>query len=333
LYLHIPQDNKRAAAARLAAAKLFEQMIDRKRQQGESTEDLETSAYTELAGMLPDSGQNVGLFDLDHSEIALSLARIRIRSIHPDFKKIDRLLERVASSLAAQEAKSPDTASAESAPHLAQLNTSVRQLQLISFAGQGRYAEARQLLKNVGAASPKQLLQVLDGLSPLPTSNNQDPFRNLGELQLEVAKRLEERRAELSAADQSRLDECLARAYLASGDSKRGLAIYDKLIAAAPRNRDLLLKYAGLLAKSDSVACRAQAVTIWRRLEALHEPGSREWFPVRLESCKALLTAGETSEARKLLQVTRLVFPRPEDVEMQKRFADLEAAAVGATSR
>ena len=105
------------------------------------------------------------------------------------------------------------------------------------------------------------------------------------------------------------------------------------LLQKFPRDRELLLAYAGLLAQCGSAQCLTQAVTVWRKLESLHEPGSRDWFPVRYALCKSLLAAGQPAEARKLLQVTRLVFPKPENETLQKQFADLEAESSAAAAK
>src|SRR5262249_22791565 len=147
-----------------------------------------------------------------------------------------------------------------------QLRSLARQLQVISLAGQGKFQPARKLLQQLSVTRPVELLRILDGLAPLHSDERGDPFRELGELQLEAALKLDEHRAELSKADQRRLDECLARGHFAAGQPQRGFEIYDSLLKKSPRDRDLLLAYAGLLAQCGSIACLTQAVLVWRKL-------------------------------------------------------------------
>ncbi len=141
---------------------------------------------------------------------------------------------------------------------------------------------------------------------------------------MDAALKLNEHRAKLSAAEQRRLDECLARAYLATGEIRQGLKIYDALLQKNPRDKALLTSYAELLVKCNK-ACLTKAVDIWRKLEALHEPGTAPWYPVRYELCRTLLLTGDLTESGKLLKTTRLVYPKPESETWQQKFAELEA--------
>ncbi len=325
LYLLIPADHKRGAAAQSAVARSFEKILDRLRERGEPTARWEDQAVASLQKMLPAVREGGPPLDAQQCEVAVRLARILLRKNPPQFDRADRLLARIGSSVAPRESGGADPESPVAETNRSNLRAAARQLQVISLAGQGKFQPARKLLQQLSVAGPAELLRILDGLAPLQSDERRDPFRELGELQLEAALKLDEHRAELSKVDQRRLDECLARGYFAAGQPQRGFEIYDKLLQKLPRDRELLLAYAGLLARCGSSECRNQAVSVWRKLEALHEPGSRDWYPVRYELCKALLAAGQPAEARKLLQVTRLVFPKPEDEALQKRFADLEA--------
>ncbi|MBS0265237.1 MAG: hypothetical protein JSS02_25110 [Planctomycetes bacterium] len=331
LNMQIPDTHKHGPASRVAAARLYDRLIDQTRERHETTDDITAEAIDKLTPLLGDIAQPEARWNLDQAEIATYLTRILLRRNPPDFSAADRLLRLCLANLSPRDEVSPEASDAESTTRRVHLQTTVRQMQVVSLAGQGKYPAARKLLKQLSAASPTQLLSILDGLSPLQANNQQDPFRDLGELQLEVAQQLETHRSELTVADQRRLDACLARGFLATGETQRAFAIYDKLIAAAPRDRDLMLTYASLLSRSDRPDSRKQAVVIRRKIEALHEPGSPDWYPARLELCRALLAAGDAAEARKLLQVTRLVFAPPGDPQLVQQFTDLETEAGSAS--
>jgi hypothetical protein len=333
LYLLVPQDHKRGPAAQLAVARNFEKILDQKRDRSEPTTGWEDQAVTALRKMLPISRDAGPLLDAQQSEVAVRLARILLRKTSPQFETADRLLARVAASMAPRDEGTAESEPTDAASQRTQLRSLARQLQVISLAGQGKFQPARKLLGQLSVSDPTELLRVLDGLAPLKVDTQQDPFRELGMLQLEAALKLDEHRVKLSKGDQRRLDECLARGYFAIGQPQRGFEIYDSLLQKSPRNRELLLEYAGLLGRCGGSECLAQAVSVWRRLDGLYEPGSRDWFPMRYALCKALLDAGQQAEAKKLLQVTRLVFPKPEDERLQKRFAELEAEATAARSK
>ena len=185
------------------------------------------------------------------------------------------------------------------------------------------------MLQKLSATSPPELLRILDGLAPLTADDRQDPFRNLGQLQLEAALRLNEQRSALSAAEQRRLDECLARAYVATRQPERGIEIYARLLERAPRDKSLLTACAELLMKCGTKDCLAKALTAWRKLEALEKPATREWFAMRYEVCRTLLLMDDAAEAGKLLKMTRLLYPKIGDDGLQKKFAELETQGTG----
>ena len=47
----------------------------------------------------------------------------------------------------------------------------------------------------------------------------------------------------------------------------------------------------------------------WRRVESLSPPGSPEWMTARLGALRATVKLKQTEEARKLLQVTKILYP------------------------
>ena len=85
------------------------------------------------------------------------------------------------------------------------------------------------------------------------------------ELQLEAALKLGEHRALLTPAEQRRLDECLARAYAAVGQIRRGIEIYEDLLKEAPRDGPLLTAYAELLTRCGNTDCLKKAAATWRK--------------------------------------------------------------------
>ncbi len=203
-------------------------------------------------------------------------------------------------------------------------------MQVVSLAGQGRFPDARDVLNQLSETRPVELLRILDGIAPLQSDDRQDPYHDLGKLQLEAAVKLNEHRAALTAPQQRRLDECLARGYAATGEAARGIEIYEKLLERAPRDKSLSIAYARLLVKCGSHDCLKKGLAVWQKLEAMHEAATLEWFAMRYEVCRMYVLLQDPKEAEKLLKVTRLLYPKIEDEQWQQKFAELEAAcAIG----
>lgn len=329
LYKSIPREHKRSPAARVAIARSYEQILDRLRQLGESVDEWEQDAIKTLQKMLPGATTRTPRQgepdDLVDAEVAIRLGRILLRARIPQFDAADRLLVRAETLLADAKPSASDTSATESKTLRTDLRSLIRQLQVVSLAGQGRFQDAREMLQQLSATSPAEMLRILDGIAPLQSDDRQDPLQHLGKLQLEAAQKLNESRTALTATEQRRLDACLARAYLATGETKRGIEIYEKLTAQAPRDKALLQSYAGLLMKCGDKDCLKRALAAWQKLEAMEPPATGEWFALRYEVCHTLVLQDDTVEAAKLLKVTRLLYPKIEDEKLERKFSELEA--------
>ncbi len=326
LYKSIPAGQARSAAAQVAVARSYEKVLDRLRDLGEPLDEWEKEAIERLQKIVGAAARPAKGSPGAEPEVAVRLARILLRARPPQFQAADRLLVEAGAALEKQSKATADPPGAEAVTAAAELQSQVRQLQVVSLAGQGRYQDARDVLHRLSQTRPVELLQILDGIAPLQSDDRHDPYHDLGKLQLDAALKLSEHRAALAAPQQRRLDECLARGFAATGEPARGIEIYEQLLARSPRDRTLLLAYARLLVKCGTDDCLKKALVVWRKLEGMHEAATPEWFAMRYEACRTLVLMHDPAEADKLLKLTRLLYPKIEDEQWQQKFADLEAA-------
>jgi len=327
LYRSIPRKHKRAPAAQVAVARCYEKGLEDRAARQEPAAQLEQEAIQTLQRFLSAAQAGTSGWDLHDVEIATHLARILLRLNRPQFDAADRLLARAEATLAKFKPDPNDSSAGNSTADASGLLALVRQLQVVSLAGQNRFQEAREMLRQVSASSPTDLLRILERIAPLETDERRDPFHDLCELQLEAALKLDEQRDKLGPTERQRLDECLGAAYVASGQSAKGIAIYETLLEKTPQNIPLLRAYVRLLVKCGSPECLTKAVATWKKVEATYQAGSPEWYPIRYELCRTLVLLKEPGEALKLLKMTRLLYPKPESETWQRKFADLEAQA------
>ena len=333
LYKLIPAEHKRAAAARVAVARCYEKILDRLRELREPLEEWQLEAVTTLQQMIGKTSDVKSKGQIFDAEVAVRLARILLRARPPQFAAADKLLARAEAHVKSAGSSLVDVARAdgpadEPAEPGGDMYAQVRQLQVVSMAGQGRFQDARDLLHQISATSPPELLRIIDGIAPLQTDDRRDPFHDLGALQLEAALKLDEHRAELTANEKQRLDDCLARAYGATGKPERGIEIYERLLVQAPRDKSLLAEYAGLLMNCGTENCLKKALKVWQKREGMEQAATPEWFAIRFQVCHTLVLLKKFEEASKLLKVTRLLYPKIEDEKWQKKFAELEAECV-----
>lgn len=326
-YREIPFEHPRAGAALAAMARCYEKLIDRRRGRNEPTPELEREAVATLQRSLPSAADASLALNRHQAEAAMRLARIQLRRRPPDYAAADRWLLRVLASPVPSEPESQPPTSPIDSPAVPspQVLTQALQLRIVSLAGQGKYVEARRQLERSAQGTPADTLRILEGLSPLTASDADDPLHDLGNLQLETALRLAENREALSAADQRRLDECLAQGYTAAGQSRRGIEIYESLLEKSPRDRKLLATLARLLGRSNDATTRQKAVDVWKKIESFSKPGSDDWLAARYEVCAGLAARGQQRDACKLLKVTRLLYPKLGGDDLRQKFAELEA--------
>lgn len=335
LYLEIPPDHARGPAAQVAVARCYEFVLLRLRELKQPVGDWESDATGKLAGIASTFPAEPQSLSREQAEVALRFARILLNRDRPDFDKADRLLERVFASrkgLDGREAppvtSSPRRAKPQVDAQLAgwkPLVTSATQLRIVSLAGRGEFETARSLVADLSAAGPSDVLATLDGLMELAGRADDQTRRKLGELQLRTAIELHDRREKLSQADQRRLDRCLAQAYAAVGRPEQAAGIYESLLAHSPDDRKLIKRIAELLLDLGTRESVAKARNHWRKLESFEKPGSRDWLNARYSVALCSYSLEDYDDCRKLLAVTRLLYPELGGADLREKYDRLQA--------
>ncbi len=324
LYRAVPGDHARGDAARVRIAALYEQVLARLHELGQPAGEWEARAIEELSGYVDRFPLPPARLEVSHAEIAVRLARLLLNQRQPNYSDADALLDRIAGSWdivlreADRDGAAPD-AVWSSVKHAG------TQLRIVSLAGQRRIAEAQQVLDSATQARPQELLAVLHGLVQVAEDIEPQRQRALGSLQLAAARRLDTQRAELDPAARRMLDECRAQAFAAVGQIDDAITVYEELLQATPNNRELLRTTAELLLRSPSKGALSRAKEAWRRLEAREKPGSPAWLEARYHVAASTLALGQIEECRKLVGVTRLLYPDLGNPELKQRYEELAA--------
>jgi TolA-binding protein len=350
-YQEVPAGHPRAAAAAAASARCYDLIITRLKELKQPTEKWEAEAEEKLGAWLPQDDKRNKL-SADQATLALHLSNLILQSQQPAFDKADRLLEWITrsanSQLTAVEPKRSkpnsdglrDPAEVEPPGEQAkpgvtkgdlekssrwpELKRVAARLRVVSLAGQGRLAEAEQSLLSLAETSPSELLSIISGLSKLVAQAQDKPRYELGELQLKAALKLATERAQLSAGDQRRLDQCLVEAYVAAGRYEEALEPYRVLVQAAPKDPVALTNLAQLLMKFGQASRIEEAQGVWKKLEGVSKPGSNVWFEARLNLARCDLLLGHPDKASKLLKVTKVLYPDPKENDLKERFEKLQ---------
>lgn len=329
LYLEIPASHSRGPRAQVAAARCLEGILARLRElkRPQDRKAWEVYATGRLSKMVEEFPQSPRKLNASQTEVAMRLARIQLNRAEPDYRQADELLERAyRSAPGSRQPSGKSKTKSKAAPAARQwtsLIQNVRQLRIVSLAGRGRLAEARNALKQLADAGPAEVLAILDGLMQVAPDGGGTMQRELGLVQLHAAVELDRKREALSKSEQAWLDRCLAQAYASSGQGRRAIEYYEKLLAGTPNDRALRKTTAELLLQSTDRKHLAKAKAYWRQIESAEKKGSPEWLKARYHVALSLFRLGELKECRKLLRVTRLLYPKLGGPHLRRQFEDL----------
>ena len=314
LYLQINAEHPRATEAHAGAARCYEAILLRMRDRKLPTSEFEREAVETLARFDNSDAE----WTAPQAELALHLAALLLLSEPPHFDRAERLLN----SILANAGRVTDDD--EQAGRWKRIRLRASALHVVALAGSGRPLEAQRQVNSLAAASPRDLLAIVERLAPFVASEDRQRRLQYVELQLRAAERLSGQRDSLTKPEQESLDRCLARAYLASGQLAKGVDLYARLASEAPkettRQRDIAL----LLESIDDREALTLARQCWQRVESTTKQGSSEWLAARLGNIANSEKLGQHELALKLLTVTRVLYPALGGSEMQSRFEEVE---------
>jgi len=225
-----------------------------------------------------------------------------------------------------------------------QWKSAARVLLVVSLAGQGRSREAGQLLAEISAGSPQQLLSLLEGLERVARGTDGAPCAawsrwsarpevrgELAQLQLSAIKLLPADSKALSGTERQTLERVRAQALADAGRIEESLQQYEALAAAYPRDGAIQEAYARLLlTRVDRAATEEarkksiqSALEKWRELEEKSPPQSPRWFLAKYWVARLHFESGNKNQAAKMITLLRLLHPELGGPELKPQFEEL----------
>ena len=327
LYLQVETGHVRAPEAMSGAARCYETILRRMNERNLATDDLEREAIDRLSKYLSETGDPIETWNVTHADVALRLAAIllmgssnrwipgapvasRLNGLEKPFEpnnsvrcmQAEQWLSQVTSFTERQDS---ETAFAEAAELLRQR---IAPLHIVALAGRGNIVEAERVLSTL-SASPSKMLLVFGRLTQFVAATNPAERAPLATLQLSVAKRLIPLQDQLSPDEREQFDRCLATTYIAAGQFAKAVELVKKLANLSPKDINKQRELAQLLAEANDPDAQSLTRQCWRRVESLTKSGSVEWLSARLAVLRACVRLNQFEEGRKLLQVTRLLYP------------------------
>ena len=318
LYLKVADTHPRAAEAHAGAARCYETILVRMRDKKLPTAEFEQTAIKTLKSLVPDPKESTERLSITQTETAVHFAAILLLAEPPQFENAEAILQIVIQSTA-----KIDEADSQRDRWL-KLRQRAESLQVVAMAGNEHPLEAERLIVSLAKASPRDLMVIAERLAPFVATQNRQRQLQYVTLQLHAIELLVPHKKSLSREEQDRLEQFQARAYLVTGESGKALEIYEQLATASAKDANRQREIAGILAEATAKEYSVLAKQCWRRAESLSKQGSADWFTARLGVITASVKLNEQADAKKLLTVTKLLYPELGGPELKKRFLELE---------
>jgi tetratricopeptide (TPR) repeat protein len=324
LYLDVERGHARASDAISGAARCYEVILKRMREQHVPTADLEREAIDRLTKYLSQRGEDTESWTSTNADVALRLVSIlllgaadaanagdsgRLRALvlpgsSPRWDLANQWLSRVASYIQSQESN------ADLKETLASLIQRMEPLQFIMMVLKNNDSEAERLLKSI-AKTPSVLLSIMIAFDDFSSAQEPAERKRMAEWQSKVAEQLIPLQDQLNPAQRIQFDQALIRSYTTNGQTAKAVEIIQRLSEKVPKDTDQQRQFAQQLAESNDIDALTLAKKCWRRVESLAKPGSDEWMSARVNVLRISIRLKQTDEARKLLQVTKVLYPDP----------------------
>ncbi len=166
----------------------------------------------------------------------------------------------------------------------------------------GRQNDALDLLQEIGAASTDRLFGLYEQLAEMMAVASGTARVDLAMLVINIAERLEAKRAELDSAGQLSLDQGRALALAATGNEQAAYDIFSRLAKDHANNSSIQQDYARFLLASDNKTFHQQALDQWRGIVSRTRPRTANWFQAKYSVALALFKLGDKAEAAKRIR-------------------------------
>jgi len=196
-------------------------------------------------------------------------------------------------------------------------------LVLALAAQEGKRAEAERLLRQLGSLAPADVAQIIVNLSALADSSSPAARPEIATLRLAAIEVLGDRKSQLDAALQGRLERWRAESLAVAGRQAEAIAAYRALAAGAPDDAQLQATYADLLLSDAEPASWTAALDHWRRIAARARPQTELWYRAKYAGVLALKKLGQKQEAASRIRYLQATTPALKATVWGQKFADL----------
>lgn len=327
LYAQVPSDSPRGVSAQLRQGQCYQWILQRVRDLQQPTAEWEQRLRDFAQRVLEQRSQQT-IDSPAAGELVVLACRILLEQSAIDPETLRRHLQTVLEAclvhLQEAPAEAPETRKWKATQQAA------LGLRAVSLAQRGRVLEAQDLLTQPGTSpeTPTEILFLLRQLSADQASSSPEAQVALAELQLKLSDDLHgewrNNPQVLNAPDARDLLKLRAEAHRQAGRITPALQHYRQLLQLLPGDRPTLQRLSQLYDECGSPECHEQHYQLWQQQLRGEKQGSPTWLEARYQIARLALQTGRHEEARKIVQMTRLLYPQADSPAWQALGQQLE---------
>lgn len=321
LYAAVPEGHARYPDSMIGVARCSETILNRLRRLNKSRTEWEPAIVGLLSPYIHSAMDSESRLTSIHAEFLVRTSRILLTLEQPDFESADGLLQHVLASASAS-ADNPEQ-SPQLPPDMIETATGLR---VVSLTGLGETDAAASLLRSTILLDRARLRGILDGLSSVSKLLPQDQKKHVGQIQLTAVELAGLNVLTLSEQELDKFGPVIASAFEETGQTGRAVQILNRLLARQPKDTTMRRRVAEMLLRTGKPADITAAQLQFRKLEASFKTGTDVWMDARIHVIEIALALKNFDEARKLLKVTRLLYPKLDNDDLNRRLNEVSAA-------
>ncbi|WP_397571380.1 tol-pal system YbgF family protein [Schlesneria sp. T3-172] len=341
LYLQVAADHPRALEAMAGAARSYEAILRRMRERQLPSTEITKAAIETLSKYLEAGAPPAEEWSTTHADIALRFVSILLMeadasrtenstpgsspshdAAHTSAKA--RRYEQARAWLNRVEQFTARNASrTDGHEAIATLKSRSVPFEILLLARDGNFFEAGKTLES-SSLSPAEQLEIVAQLSSVTVAAPVDERPPLARLVIRAGQKLLTQADKFSEAQKEQLQQNLVNAYLITGQVSEALELARSLSEATSRHPEKQRQLAALLSESPATDGQKLAQQLWRRVETLNKPGTTEWMTARYEVLQCYVRLNQLDEGRKLLEITKVLYPELGGKDLKPQFDALE---------
>ena len=246
-------------------------------------------------------------------ELIIYAAAVILQQSEPETTRAAELLQRGKRNL-------EDTKPTARTEQLARV---IEKWEATTAIASGNTASVMQKLGDPDSRSADELMSIIASINKTSVGNPQAKLQS-AELRLRVGEAALRKAKDLSAKKRLELRTWMVRTYLDHGKSSEALTQATSVINST-RDRATLSKVAAEIQTIRGKDGQTLARKGWKKLETSSQAGSAEWLNARLHVAECTFALGQAKECRKLIELTRLLYPELGNSQIKSAFIRLEA--------